>query len=371
MPVILKAQSSADLLAMLPSLVGFAPRESLVFLAFRGKRTCGAVRFDLPRSKSAAVKKRLVTSMIGMLCKIPGVDAMVPVIYTDAAFADAGGPPDGDVAEVVARRVRNAGFELRELLCQASDGWCSYLDSQPPAGGYPLSDIADSPVLAEIPEQLPEASVPSSEASVPDADWAVKERMGLELAALRATTTEPSSALEGAAGLIEEALEWTEADVDARAAQLLFVLETPILPWVAVVQWASTVTVGAALVGVVRELMETHREPDPSSPIMQTMSDIVSGAASRPDPERIEHGIALVRALVSRAEDAARPDLLCMLAWLSWALGHGSDASRYLAQCDQIEPIYDMAETLRDIFRAAPIPEWAFAVPSFDDEGRA
>ena len=86
MTVILKAHGPADLLAMAPPMVGFLPRNSVVLVAFRGKRTCGAMRFDLPPSDDPVVRKRVVTTVVGMFCKLPEVDAAVVIVYTDDEF---------------------------------------------------------------------------------------------------------------------------------------------------------------------------------------------------------------------------------------------------------------------------------------------
>jgi hypothetical protein len=56
MTVIVKASGPADLLAMVPSMVRMVPRNSVVFLAFRGKRTCGAMRFNLPTAATEIVQ---------------------------------------------------------------------------------------------------------------------------------------------------------------------------------------------------------------------------------------------------------------------------------------------------------------------------
>ena len=71
---------------MLPGLVGFAPRNSIVLIAFRGRRTCGAMRVDLPVSDDATVQKRIATHLIGMICKLPSADAIIPVVVTDDRF---------------------------------------------------------------------------------------------------------------------------------------------------------------------------------------------------------------------------------------------------------------------------------------------
>ncbi|MGO7983808.1 DUF4192 family protein, partial [Rhizobium johnstonii] len=83
MPTVITASAGHDFLALLPRLLGYQPRNSVVLVAFRGKRTCGAIRFDLPTPRALRDQRRTATSMIGMLCKVAGVDAVVPVAFCD------------------------------------------------------------------------------------------------------------------------------------------------------------------------------------------------------------------------------------------------------------------------------------------------
>ena len=138
MTVILKANGPADLLAIAPPMVGFLPRNSVVLVAFRGKRTCGAMRFDLPASGDRVVHKRVVTTIVGMFCKLPAVDAAVVIFYTDDEFGGGDAIPQADFADVIGRRLQLSGFEVRGSICQAADGWASYFDSEVPVGGHPL-----------------------------------------------------------------------------------------------------------------------------------------------------------------------------------------------------------------------------------------
>ncbi len=50
MTTIIRKATPADLLAALPELVGRDPRESVALIAFHGKRTHAALRFDTSRS---------------------------------------------------------------------------------------------------------------------------------------------------------------------------------------------------------------------------------------------------------------------------------------------------------------------------------
>jgi hypothetical protein len=370
MSAVVKANSPADILAMLPSLTGFAPRESVVLLAFRGKRSCGAIRYDLPKSNSATVQKRFATTMIGTLCKLRGVDAVVPVICTDAPFGADGAPPAAEFARVLGRRVRYSGFELRDLLCQASDGWVSYLDDDPPAGGHSLSDIANSFVHNLIPQELRgDPTSPLDQRSrIPNADESHRARFRQELAHCRALAAELDlggdhvpielEPLNDITQLMEDALGWDSATVDAHDALLLFCWQGPPLRDMTMLQWATHHGIGAMILDESERLRDGRSD---RGEFDQLIAGLMLGIGPRPDPERIQRGIDLLRIVVSRADDAERPPLLCMLTWLSWALGHGTEAGRYADEARAIKPGYGMVKVLDTMLSNGMLPEWAFA----------
>ncbi|MHA6670348.1 DUF4192 domain-containing protein [Homoserinimonas sp. A447] len=371
MSVIVKAQGPADLLAMMPSLIGFTPQRSFVLLAFRGKRTCGAIRFNLPSSTTEAVLKRIATNAVGTLCKISGVDSVVVAIFTDEAIGT-GGMPHSDFADVLGRRLRFSGFGLRESLCQASDGWGSYCDADTPDGGHPLSDIANSPVVANLPpEALPDDA--DTPARVPDAPAADKKRVSNALARYRRLAVierkgdldslpAELDALGDLTGFVEKALDWDESAIRDNDALLLFVLQGPPMRDTTMLQWASSLAIGDVMMDEAERWNRGGR--DLSMADVVTSPNLMFGRGPRPDPERIERGIQLLLTVVSRAEDAERLSPLCMLAWLNWALGRGSRAGRYIDEARAIDPNYGMAELLDTMLSNGMLPEWAFAVPT-------
>jgi hypothetical protein len=377
MNFVVKAHSPADILAMVPSLVGFAPRNSLVLIAFRGRRTCGAIRFTLPKAKTEVARKRFATFALGTLCKLRQVDAVIPVIRTDALFGARSAPPEAGLANVLARRIQQSGFELRELLCHAGDGWASYLDPESPAGGHPLTQIAESAVIGDLPIEFrgtPDGTDPP--ARVPDAAEPERERVRRALASYRALAVSSGSGdvadaaahpiefepLDDLPLFVELALYWDDDAITQNDALLLFVVQGPPVRDLAMLQWAFHISVGD------RFLEETERanghlvdsDPDASREAWAVIGDLMLGIGPRPDPERIERGISLLLTVIARADDAERPAPLCMLAWLSWALGHGTDAGRYVAEARSIDPDYSMAVLLHTIFSSGRLPEWAF-----------
>lgn len=375
MTVVLKASTSADFLAMVPALLHFTPHDSVVLVAFRGTRTCGAMRVDLPpAAESTAVKKRFVTTAVGMICKIRQVDSVAIVVFTDDKFEAGSVVPHAELASILARRLEQSGFGLRESLCQASDGWASYLDAEVPAGGHPLTDIASSTITEGIPADLRvDPSAPPPPLRVADADEPTRDRVRSQLSRLRelmdawveedpeGTGEEPRELLPLAdlPLFAERALGWSDEDVDDNDALMILALQGPPMRDATMLQWATRLEVGCLSLGENDAMLGVTSLSDlPGA--HQLLSDLMLGIGPRPDVERVERGIDLLLTLVSRADDAERPPMLCMLTWLNWGLGRGSAAGRYLDEAIAIRPDYGMAEVLGTILHNGIMPEWAF-----------
>jgi len=372
MTVILKAHGPADLLAMAPPMVGFLPRNSVVLVAFRGKRTCGAMRFDLPASDDPVIHKRVVTTVVGMFCKLPEVDAAVVIVYTDDEFGAGDAIPQSAFAEVIGRRLTLSGFGVRESICQAADGWASYFDTDVPEGGHPLARIAESTVARAIDDQRGMFPAQATMIDrVPRASQSQRSRLAQRLQAyekvragvLRNDGHIPPSVLDVLENLplfAERALAWDAAELDVYGALLVFVLQGPPIRDLVMLQWSFGIDVGDRL----RERDRLDGCADADLEDLADLGDLMMGIGPRPDPRRIEGGIALLLELTSRAEDVRRPPLLCMLAWLNWALGHGSQAGLHLDEALAIAPGYSMAQLLESMTRTGILPEWAFEHPT-------
>ncbi len=373
MTTIVKASGSADILAMIPSMVGFLPRNSVVLLAFRGKRSCGAIRFDLPGAHSTKIDsklhKRIATTIVGTLCRLPAVDAVITIIYTDEEFAGGTAIPRAEFAAVLGRRIELSGFEHRGSITHASDGWASHFEPHVPPGGRPLSDIAESSASAQIPADERESPnpldlpkrVPNAE---PSAMARTKKRLAMYRGLADSVRDDPSEAPAALAPIYdiplfaEDALTWDAAATESFGALLAFMVQGPPARDLVMLQWASDLAVGDQL----------WEEGYHSDPVQRTsgvdIGGLMLGHHARPDPDRIERGIALLLHLVAQLADAKRPPLLCMLAWLNWALGRGSRAGVYLEEALTIDPQYSMAQLLNTMLSNGMLPEWAFAEPS-------
>ena len=416
---IVKTKEAHDFLALVPQLLGFLPEKSMVLVAFRGNRTCGAMRFNLPDpSAPQKIHKRIATTLIGTLCKIPGVDAIVPVAYTDDRFAAVPGIPHERFAETLIKRAEFSGFLVRDALCVGADAWGSYLDPDCPADGSPLSDIATSSVHQAIPDDARRdlASLRSG-ADLPKVDLATKERLARVYRRYRqlANCADTFPELAAAVGDLRDPVETAELaltlDVAAlnveAAAALLLLIQSPGNRDQMMLQfafgeevgietyelnqryWAIQRATGRSMDDIVRAELEQKQEQkafrdgdggddddgdggadngsgddESVGPGEQETGNLMLGLTNeRPDPDRIERAIELLKAVVAMAPRSARPAPLCMLAWLSWALGRGSVAGIFIDQALAIDRRYSMALLLNTLFCSGHLPEWAYAVP--------
>ena len=390
MTTIVKASTASDFLALVPRLVGFEPHDSLVFVAFRGSRTCGAMRVDLPGVSQSRAHKRIATTLVGMLSKLPGVDAVVPVVYTGETFAaSAGGPgapaagiPHSDFVDSVVTRLRFSGFVVRDALCVAADGWGSYLDPGRPPAGRPLAAIAGSPILDGVPtaDGGPVGSV-ADLAALPPADPAARERVAASLGAFGAVLrgADPgrarrarvasrdavgadarAAALGDIPATLEEIITARGDTVDPHAAAFVIAISrSPAVRDVVMMQWAFDLALGE------RVLADAARFSRGATAGALETAGLMLGRGPRPDPERVGRAISLLKSIAALAPDDSRAPVLCMLAWLNWALGRSSVADVFVAEALRVDPRYGLADLMRTVLERGILPEWAFA----DDAG--
>lgn len=389
-PTIVKTSKPSDFLALVPELVGFQPENSVALVAFRGNRTCGALRFNLPEPGAPEpVRKRIATTMIGMLCKIPGVDAVVPVVYTDDCFAESAGIPHRAFISTLQKRCGLSGFLVRDAFCVGADGWGSFLDPECPVGGHPLDEIATRPAgTGESGSERPALGSLASWADLPTVDLATKERLARLLRRYQRLASDPGTVPElidlvdyvlDPVSIAETALTWVPASLEpAEAALLLFLVQGPATRDQMMLQFAfgeeagiEAFEVNAYYAALQRdsgglsmdEVVRQEMERQPTHP--QWSSNLMMGwTTTRPDPARIEAAIAVLKVAVAMAPRSARPAPLCMLAWLSWALGRGSVAGIFIDQALRIDPRYSMALLLDTVLGTGHLPDWAYAVPT-------
>jgi len=400
MTTIIRAEAAHDFLALVPALTGYAPERSLVCVAFRGNRTVGVLRHDLPRR--ARDREALVSVVVGTVCRMPGVDAIVPIAYTGATFARRKSMPERPLLRLMVARAAEAGFVVRDALCVAADGWGSLLDSEMPPEGHPLELIAASAVASEPDLRTPDGAGVASLAELPAADPDVAADVAHILHVCDGADRIDAFGLPRPPKDLERLLEKLDALVDPvelvealvvtepgrigaeRLAWLVHLAGRPAFRDAMMLQFAFGPFVGemalddsieanerAAASGesmdqlVRRELAEGGPET-----IDGFLSRLMLGqTTARPDAERIERAIAVLRRAIAHVPERYRPGALCIAGWLAWALGRGSAAGAFLDRALEVEPTHTMAGLLHAYFGSGAIPEWAFAAVGADGAG--
>ncbi|MBD3941383.1 DUF4192 family protein [Microbacterium sp. NEAU-LLC] len=405
-PTIVKAADAAQFLSFVPRLLGFQPTRSLVVIPFGGTRSLGAMRFDLPPDDAEAVD-RVASTVIGMVCRVAGADAIAAVVYTDLGFADEG-MPHRDLLDALALRADACGLRLADLLCVARDAWGSALDPESPAGGRGLDELdREDADLAALP--LPVGDQASG-AALPEPEPGRRELVGRALHELRraltqlcgpdtpevdaAATADPpapahaptddlgpvpapvsgiaaeaaspdadrvdpralaaASRLDDLPELFEAVLRGDPEDLDAydRAA-LVWCLERPSLRDIALVQWSGNLAQGDEALAA--QLRWESGEEYPPHLAMRMWGD-----GEQPSPARLDAALKLVRTVAGCTPRDALPGPLAMCAWLAWALGRSTHAGEYAQRACDIDPDHGLAQIVLSFVRAGHLPDWAF-----------
>lgn len=392
MRTIVTTSAAHDFLALVPDLAGFQPVESVVLVAFRGKRTCGALRADLPRSASAEALGGIASSLVGMICKIPGADALVPVVYTGNRFGSGTTPPHNELIDALIFHSELSGFFVRDALCVASDGWGSYGEPSTPVGGHPLTMIAHSSVAKRLDAErarngqtrsvLDDQS--GSESARATADKGVRQRVGKLIKRLASLAEDPDAlstdpigsvendaptegfgthhALRSVCDLAESALSAPTMMSELEAATMIHALQNPSIRDELLLHWAFGARRGQRAARGSARLAAGESGADLAD------ARLLWGDGPRPDPLRIDGAIVLLSELLARAPRATKPAALSMLAWLNWALGRSSRAAVFVRMAFEIDRDYGFAELLDRMLSMGRLPEWAFAVPSDEQQ---
>lgn len=371
MTTIIKASEAQDFLALVPHLTGFQPEQSIVLVAFRGNRTCGALRLDLPAADATvAARRRAATTMLGMVCRIPDADALVPVVYTHASFTSRDRMPYRTVIDNVLTRARYSGFLVRDALCVASDAWGSYLDEDCPAQGRPLELIAASPArhtLARTAEP-PRLVDVEAESRLPVPDFPTREQTATrytELDSLRGSAElGPALMFDHSFGgdvvaFADALLVGADESVSPHDAALLgFLVQAPALRDEVLLTWAWGPEFGVS----VGEMNARYSAGEDISMVPGAMA-LGGFGMPRPDPRRLKTAIRVLRYTTPRLPRRAQAPLLTMLAWAHWSLGSGTLASRWVAQARTLDPEHGLARLLDQMLSAGRLPDWAWDVP--------
>lgn len=367
MNTVLHATDSAEFLALVPSLAGFTPRQSIVLLPFQGSRAHGAMRIDLPHD--GVDLDEFVDTAIGLVTHVGGTDAVAVVVYTDEQpqhTPDGSVLPSSVVVDELLALAADLGMHIVDALCITPEGWASYLHEDPVV--RPLDEI---PAPASIPGLADVSGDQDAGAALPPVDLAEKERVGralrelddllahehLHLADHARTNPQAIAAatvLDDMPLFFEDLLDSPENVPPFATAALLWCMQRPRFRDVALLQWARDLPFGS------RALSAQLAYAQDGAAVPEDLGQVLLGQGPRPDADRLKVALTVVRGAAARAPRASRPAPLTAAAWLSWALGRSSHASHYLRLVAEIDPGYSLACLLGNMINAAMLPEWSF-----------
>ena len=378
MTTIIRAEAAHDFLALVPALAGFHPERSLLCVAFSGNRTAGVLRYDLPRR--ARDRAPLAATIVGTLCRMRGVDAVVPIVYTEARFGTGRGMPQRTLLGMLTARAEEAGFLVRDALCRAADGWGSLLDPTTPATGHPLALIDGSPVTRLAGDLREVATSPSASAALPAAEPEVADRIAEALDQLAGEGREVALRRLGENGdpvtLVEALLRRDEVHPPLRLAWFLHLASIPAMRDAMMLQVGFGALIGAAAHDdaidtseraaahqeTIDELVVRESAAGATGEVSEMLSRLMIGQSQlRPDVRRVERALAVLRRTIANAPPSHRIGPLCIAAWLSWSLGRGSAAGAFIDRAVEIDPGHSMAGLLAALIGSGTLPEWAFS----------
>ncbi|MDR5701298.1 DUF4192 family protein [Agromyces aerolatus] len=367
----IRIASAQDLLALTPVLAGYRPERSLVCLAFREDRVAGVLRYDLP----TAIPERepLVSAAIGVLCRIPDIEGLVVVTYSDARFRSRAAAGERALLRLLMRQARQAGFATRDAIRVACDAWGSLLDPETPADGHPLELIESSSVL-----QHP--SIAGRAPGAIDDGTALPQIADAEVELVRTALRELEAEYGAAAGAEgARSRSWPEHEAELRTAQPVDLVEsllarTPATPPTDddVVRLAWFARLAAVPVSRDAMMLQIAFGPRVGRTALADVPEPVGGAhlalgrmllgetCERPDDERVRRGREVLLRTAASAPPRERAGLLCMASWLVWATGRGTAASTLLDASLAADPGHAMAQLLHRYFATGALPEWLF-----------
>lgn len=371
MSTVFRAAGAHDLLALVPALAGFRPERSIVCVAFSGARSVGVLRHDLPRR--ARDRAAVVSAIIGALCRMPGVDGVVPIVYSDRRFTQRGGPPERALLSLVARRAEEAGFLVRDLLCRARDAWGSLLDPDTPLAGHPLAAIDENALAAAALPAGPPGS-PDAGATLAEPDEALTAEMSAMLDALRAPE-QVGDLLErlgdeaDPVALVEALVRGLETgSAPLRLAWFVHLADHPSVRDAMMLQFAFGRLIGEAALADADAgpgtdpNVDADEEREPDEDPDEMLGELLIGqSTTRPDVDRVERALEMLRLAIPNAPRDLRAGPLCIAAWLAWSLGRGSAAGKLLDRAREVAPEHTMTLLLSSFIGSGALPEWAFS----------
>ncbi len=401
MPQIIRAETDADFIAMVPALLGMRPVRSLVLIMFEGSRSAGGARVDLPAGRSTRELRSLADLCVNIASRSRGIDRVATVVYSDTTFEHERGIPWVDLSRAIEQRMQRAGFGITAQLCVAPDGWGNARATGADRGPRPLTEITESPntervagidvddpqTWGTLPESEPRlAATVNEDLEIIQEHWAhFEESHWIDDSWIDVISSFDAEDLHGSieriVGQPDDPADVGEEQDATHAWHIATLAAYANLP-----SWRDTLMLQIAFgrrIG--RRAADSHRfwnaerrrlggtmdEVVAASQLMGTgitdpdsgfLGDLITGeTAVRPSLDRCITGIAALLRAAANVQPRYRPGLLCMAAWLSWAIGRASASHSLVSQALAIDPGHRMSLIVHALVGSGRVPEWMFS----------
>lgn len=349
MTTIISATTAGEFLSLVPHLAGFEPQRSIVLVPFRGSRTTGLVRFDLPHPEASPTE--FAHAVFELLERMPGIDGFVAITYCDAEIRAGDSVPFDTFVRALASVAQANRIVVVDAMCVGSDGWRSYLE--PELSGHPPIPMP----VADAPRPL---RTQHGGARLPRTTQIERGHFTEQLRQVE-ESTHTAHALEGGDTMVAACDEGLTHDDALPPAELAWILVRPSLRDIALATWCHGVDAGrVALVQQLAWMMNGDAPPGAS---------FLAGEGPRPEAARLMLALERARRVAALADGTHRAAALATSGWLSWALGRGTHAHDYALRALRSDPTHGLAAIVRDLAQGGHLPAWAFAHPGPNEGG--
>lgn len=413
--------TAADVLSFIPHSLGYWPSESLVFITLTGKVSGATLRVDIPDESGPVPLRSFVKQVRQYLTSDPTADGTMAAMYTDADWCAGSAPPHQVVMEALRAELREAGIPLRDAWRIGHSNWgcydCPGIGCCPPSG-HSIEDITTSMLNAELifqgshygsslealHQHYPVAGSNLDEAvdhaiavntACIGTKWLQKDQFVATLAAWQVAISgrnrrkyAPGSVPDAqSTGFLLASLN-NKMVRDCLLVQISVGLSTaltgaeffnvlqppggsPVVPDGLQRALQAVAIPEAADPDEADDSVEVAGTPLESDELMAFRDVLLGQHTGVPDWPAVNRAAALFQSLLGYSSGTPAAALLTMLAWIEWIKGRGSSAGRYVASCLELDPEYELALLLDELFSYGILPQWAMKPGTAWRGGRA
>ncbi|MBO0984698.1 DUF4192 family protein [Rathayibacter sp. SD072] len=361
---LVRAKGFADLLSVVPSLLGVLPQESLVVVPFLGRRTVGGFRLPLAAELRPSDVDALAEGAVASLAAVPEADGVLAVVYTDRSFDAEAGIPRPQLGRALVERLERTDLGIVGVACVASDGWGRYTIPSERRTPRPLAGIEDSEsglFSRAVADEPLDVSALAVLPVVEEDDRRVVEAV---------LATPPGGMLEDPTAVVERWLQGPS--VARREGRVLQLLQSPPLRDQLTLQIAlGPHRARSSFLRMVRQQAEQEFTGETMDEIIAREAaigrtdardvadaELLMGEGPGPDRGRLERATTALARTAALAPPGVRVPVLTVLAWCWWARGVGSLAALHLGEARRLDPAYSMAQLYESLFAARRVPGW-------------